>query len=391
VIPLHGRVAIRVAYISSAPFISGAERSLQTMLRYLPREQVEPVVIGPEQSRLAPWCRSHGIPFHPCPLAVRDKWHPVRWWSSMRSMREILKRERVDLVHSNQLWSYPTLGAAAADLGLPRVCHMRDEASPEAVRWCCTKGIEAVICISRHIERAVSPAWSEDDRRPLVHTLLNPVVLPEWPGMPEDSGACRGARHRFGVPEGAVVLGFIGQIVPVKGLSILLEVLAGLACGRGWHLLVAGRDPRPGAPYELECRRRVTELGLDRSVTFLGFLEDTEPFYRAIDLVIVPSMEEPLGRVPLEAASYGRPSLAHAVGGLPETILDGETGWLVPPGNLDALGQALAAFIEYPSREAGQAARRWVEQIADPARYVERIVDIYRTVREQPARIVADA
>jgi glycosyltransferase involved in cell wall biosynthesis len=112
-------------------------------------------------------------------------------------------------------------------------------------------------------------------------------------------------------------------------------------------------------------------------VTFLGFLEDTSAFYRAIDVAVVPSTEEPLGRIPLEAAAHGKPSIANAVGGLPEIIQDRQTGWLVPPGDGARLRQALADFVERPAPEIGTAARAWVETISDPQRYVERLADIY--------------
>jgi glycosyltransferase involved in cell wall biosynthesis len=369
---------MRVAYVSRAPFISGAERSLQTMLRYLPRAGVEPVVVGPGRSELSPWCEAHGIPFLACPLAVRDKWHPLRWWSSVRAMNGLLRRHRIDLVHSNQLWTYPAAGAAALDLGLARVCHIRDEVSPAALRWYCSQGVDAVVCISRHIEGQVSSGWRPDRPRPVSRTLLNPVTLPELLDPASEAAARRAARRRFEVPDEAVVLGFIGQIRPVKGLLELIEALAGLAGDPRWRLLVAGHDPHPGASHEQECRRRAAAAGLGHRVNFLGFLGDVGPFYRAIDLAVVPSLEEPLGRVPLEAAAHARPSLASAVGGLPETIEAGETGWLVPPGDVEALRAALAAFLGCPSREAGRAARRRAEALADPDKYCDNILNLYK-------------
>src|SRR5437870_2843014 len=114
---------MRVAYIVLSPFISGAERSLQTMLCFLPDVGVEPVVFCHPDSKIIPWCQSNRISFDTCTFAHRDKWHPIRWWSSLRKMRSLLQRHKIDLVHSNQLWSYPTAGAAAHTLGLPRICH----------------------------------------------------------------------------------------------------------------------------------------------------------------------------------------------------------------------------------------------------------------------------
>jgi L-malate glycosyltransferase len=410
---------IRVAYTTLAPFVSGAERSLQVALRHLPAAGVEPIVVGPRGAKLAPWCEQNGIPFHPCPLALRDKWHPLRWWDSVRRLRRLLREQRIDVVHANQIWCYPASGAAGRALGLPRVCHLRDDADPRTLHWFCSPGVDAVICISRHIRRQAEAAWPAGSHGPNITTLVNPVDIPgvgpdlsETPmeGIPVVRAPDRAAdgasftpipepvelpylshkahkrirstavaRQSFGVLGPTTVFGFIGQIREVKGLLGLLETLAALPKESRWHLLVAGRDPRPGAPYEALCRARAAKPDLAGRITFLGFLDSrsTEEFYRAIDLAIVPSLEEPLGRIPLEAGAFAKPSIAFDVGGLPDTIVDGRSGWLVPAQDWSALGVALRRFLEQPDPQVGMAARAWVAQVADPAAYARRLADLY--------------
>jgi glycosyltransferase involved in cell wall biosynthesis len=209
--------------------------------------------------------------------------------------------------------------------------------------------------------------------------------LPELPGSSAERAALRAqARHALGADSGAVIFGFIGQVVPVKGLHVLLDALSGLAGRRDWQLLVAGRDPSPGAPHEALCLERARHLGIAERVRFLGFLNDADAFYHAVDLAVVPSLAEPLGRVPLEAAAFARPSLAFAVGGLPDTIRHGETGWLIPP-EAAALREALLAFLDDPHPRTGEAARAWVEQVADPHRYAARLAGLYRRLLACPA------
>ena len=363
---------MRVAYVCRGVFISGAERSLQTILRNAPGAGIEPVVIGLPDDRMAPWCQEHGVPFAGCRQVLRDKWWPFTWWNSVGTMRSLLRSLKVDLVHTNQIWSYPIVGAAAGKLGLPRVCHMRDEMPADGVRWWCSAGVELVLCISQHIEHMVKPAFL-NRAASRVQTLLNPVTIPPLP-TEEQRQLSRAA---LGLPETAVIFGFIGQIIPVKGLSLLLDSLAEMASDPRWHLAIAGQDPNPGDPHESHCRQRIRELGLEGRVTFLGFLEDTAPFYHAIDAVVVPSLKEPLGRVPLEAAAYAKPAIAFAAGGLPETVRHGKTGWLVPPGERAALRDSLTRFLDHPEKEIGLEARAWVESVADPRRYVSRLAELY--------------
>lgn len=372
---------IRVAFTSLAPFISGAERSLQVTLRHLPSAEVVPILIGPTSSKLAPWCKQNGITFLSCPLPFRDKWHPLRWWHSLRRMRSLLREHRIDLIHSNQMWSYPTVGVAAGNLRLPRVCHLRDEVEPAVLHWCCAARPEAAICISRHITRQAQNAWPEPNR-PSLQTRINPVEIPPRLTLMDDRQGRNKARRDLGIPENSIVFGFIGQIRATKGVLGLLDELAKLPRDRPWLALIAGRDNDPGAIYEKQCRERANRADLMDRVRFLGYLDNSTDFYRAIDLAVVPSLEEPMGRIPLEAAAQARPSVAFAVGGLPDVIEDGTTGWLVPPENWTELRNRLIRFVNDFSieerTEIGQAARNRVEQIADPVRYAQWLADLYR-------------
>jgi glycosyltransferase involved in cell wall biosynthesis len=387
---------VRVAFTTLAPFISGAERSLQVTLPYLRDVGVEPLVIGPLSGKLVPWLHENKIPFLPCPLPFRDRWHAVHWWRSVGKLKRLLRQHGVDIVHSNQMWCYPAISFAARDLGLPRICHMRDEVSPAALHWFCMAGVEAAICISRHIERQVADGWSTALPRPWLQTIMNPVRLPlDWnaetapvicdpvdlpsmPGRENELSTRTAARRKLGLSQESLVFGFIGQVVPVKGLLPLLDSLKMLEADSRWHLLVAGTDHNQGAPHEQVCRQRVAELELSGRVTFAGYLDNVDPFYRAIDLALVPSLEEPLGRIPLEAASYGKPSLASAVGGLPDTIVEEETGWLVQRPDVQPWTTALQSALDSPLFEMGQTARTWVERVAHPRAYADKLQQVYQ-------------
>jgi len=350
---------------------------LQILIRHLPEVDVEPLVVCPPDSSIIPWCVENRIPFVSCMLAQRDRRHPFRWWSSVRQIRKKLHANKVNLVHSNQLWSYPAAGRAGQDLGLPRICHIRDEISPEAIAWYGRSGFDAVICISRHVEKSTSGSWPSDQMRPPIYTLLNPVELPN---IDESTGlAARRslAKTQLGVGDGKLVFGFIGQIIPIKGLQILLDALAPLKGISDWELIIAGRDPRPGAPHESVCRQKIIDLGLSERVRFIGYLNDVTTFYSAIDLLVVPSLEEPLGRVPLEAGAFGKASIAFAAGGLPETIEDGKTGILLEIGNEHALSQALIGFLNHPDAMMGAQARKKVEREFNPHFYVKELKKFY--------------
>lgn len=142
----------------------------------------------------------------------------------------------------------------------------------------------------------------------------------------------------------------LGRINRIKGQEILLQAVAALPPELRRRIAVrvvgsAFEDPE----REQALHRMTASLGLAGVVAIEPFVPDTAPLYRWADIVVVPSrLPESLGRVAIEAMSFGRPPLASAIGGLAEVVVDGATGWLVPPGRADALTVALARIIERP-------------------------------------------
>jgi len=127
---------------------------------------------------LVPWSQEHAIPLATTDLRHREVCRPLRWWNSVRRLRSILKEHQIDVVHCNQIYSYPTAGAAGRDLDVVRICHMRNELTPNDVRWWCADGADGIVCISHHIEKQVAATWPAKHTRPEIRTILNPVLLP---------------------------------------------------------------------------------------------------------------------------------------------------------------------------------------------------------------------
>lgn len=139
------------------------------------------------------------------------------------------------------------------------------------------------------------------------------------------------ARKRLGLTAGAFVLGCFARLVPVKGVGVLLEAVRG---EEGAVLLVAGDGPLRG---ELEEKAR--RLGVD--ARFLGLRRDVPWLMAACDVVVVPSLNEGMGRAAVEAALMGLPVVASRVSGLAEVVEHERTGLLVAPGDARALAEAI--------------------------------------------------
>jgi glycosyltransferase involved in cell wall biosynthesis len=132
------------------------------------------------------------------------------------------------------------------------------------------------------------------------------------------------------------------------------------------RFLIAGecRDPQkfPGSYSERDLERLA---GGDARIRYVGYVKEVENVYHTADIVVVPSRwQEPLGLINLEAGACRRPVVATRVGGIPEVVEDGVNGYLVEPGDVDALAARVATLIADPALRArmGEAGRARVER-----------------------------
>ena len=176
----------------------------------------------------------------------------------------------------------------------------------------------------------------------------------------------------------------IGRLIPIKGHAILLE-----AFERARREAPQLRLELAGAgPLEKELRAAAGE-----GVTLLGHVTPVVKLIERALAVVVPSLGEGFGMVALEAMERGRAVVASAVGGLPELVVEGETGLLAPPGNVDALAAALVRIARSPehARAMGAAGRERAVEHFSAERCADRIDSLYREALETRKRSSAAA
>ena len=171
----------------------------------------------------------------------------------------------------------------------------------------------------------------------------------------------QGLRSRLGLPEQAVVIGFVGRIVRDKGMIELAEAWRRLREDYSQaHLLLVGdyeeQDPVPDEVRNL--------LNNDPRVHITGWLTDTAPYYAVMHLLVLPSYREGFPNTPLEAAAMELPVVATDIPGTRDAVVDGETGTLVPPYDAEALARAIRRYLNDPDlrRAHGKAGRQRVLQ-----------------------------
>ncbi|MBI1173627.1 glycosyltransferase [bacterium] len=170
---------------------------------------------------------------------------------------------------------------------------------------------------------------------------------------------------------------FVGRLAPVKGVPLLLEAFATLRARHPEARLTVAGDGE--ARSRLEARAKA--LGLEGAVHFAGYLD--EPAVARLldeaDMLVLPSFAEGLPVVLMEALASRIPVIATQVAGVPELVQDGISGFIVPPGDVEALTERLDRLLSDPAlcRAMGEAGRAKVEAEFDVAREVERLARLF--------------
>jgi glycosyltransferase involved in cell wall biosynthesis len=187
------------------------------------------------------------------------------------------------------------------------------------------------------------------------------------------SGTRERVRAAIGLDAGVKVAGVIARLTEQKGHRVLFEALASPELVNV-RLLVVG-----DGPLRDELRATAERLGIGSRVIFLGARRDLGDLLAALDVFVMPSFWEGLPLSLILAMGAGLPVVATAVAGIPEVVTDGETGWLVPPGDASALAATLVAVLgdRERAKSVGAAARRYVRPRFGVDEYVAAVAALY--------------
>jgi glycosyltransferase involved in cell wall biosynthesis len=370
---------INVAYIALAPFISGSERSLQVTIAQISKMGIGILLICPKASPLLAWAKQNNIRFESCELKSlsADRHFLPSLYAQLR-LCYLFYKYKINIAHSNQIWSYPAMYWPAKLAGCSLVCHLRDPVE-ESINWWMKRRPHAVVCVSQYLKAQFQQHYKNVNNIKTVNAFINPVFIP--PKLSHSQRNC--LRHNactvFGVSPDKIVFGFIGQISPVKGVIEMLGILSQIPHSN-WQLLIAGNDPSHEQNYMDKCIQLAQSLGIEEHVRFIGYQQEVSNFYHATDCILMFSKREPLGRVPLEAGAYYTPSIVSNVDGLPETINDHKSGFLVSMNEQGNISSLLASITLKQCQTMGEEARRFVELNAETRKYTQNMLDIYQTL-----------
>jgi glycosyltransferase involved in cell wall biosynthesis len=342
---------LRILYVHNSADIYGASRSLTRLVSGLDRRSFEPCIVlparGPLESLLA---KLNARVFFDRTLAIADRYTNrvkllcYRFPMSVWRLYRLIRNEGIRLVHTNTAVMFSP-GLAAKLAGVPHVWHVRESFDEFGRLWTIYSAYmramsDKILCVSN----AVADQFVDRNKVAVLHNGVSPDEFAV------DQGSLRNEfRRRFSIDQTEFVVACIGRIKwKRKGQEYLIKAAAMLRdAARPVKVVVVGQ-PWPGNEDHLDrLNALVAELALQDRVVFTGELPDSRPAYAAADVLVLPSAQpEPFAGVVLEAMAMGKPVIATAIGGSLDQVVDGRTGFLIPPADPAALAEKIRVLMQ---------------------------------------------
>lgn len=319
---------------------------------------------------LADTAAARGVPTHPVVLPPHSY---IREWSRLR---RLFSRLRPHIVHTHGYHADIIGGMAAWSVGVPTVSTLHGFTGGgsknrmyEALQRFCIRRGAATIAVSAPMAADLGPLYPPGRLRLIRNALCSGAPILER----------QAARAAFGLPEGGLVVGWIGRLSPEKGPDILVESVP-LSRREDFTVSIVGTGRQAEG---LQARSRT--LGLQDRIRFHGMVPDAGAMIRAFDLLVISSRTEGTPMVLLEAMAAGVPVVTTTVGGIPDVVGE-EDAFLAPPQDPRSLAEALDRALEMgdAERRASRAKKR-LERDFGAAQWIQTHVDLYRSLVRTPS------
>lgn len=271
----------------------------------------------------------------PLEIKLLELSRPVSAVGTIYEYTRLVKHVAPDVIHVNSLDTARLFSVPAWLHGVPLVCHVRFYATPEYVKWV-FRGLprpQTFVFNSHALREEMEQLFSVNARHSKLEVAYNAVDTKRFFLRPRNS--C-----------GPMRVSIVANLLPVKDHETFLRMARELhdRLGSEIEFLVIGGDIG-GAGRLPTLRRFASELGIGSKVLFLGPRRDVDRLLAKVDVLVCSSTVEPFGRCLIEAMAVGRPVVATRVGGIPEVVTDGVTGFLVEPGDYVAMARAVERLL----------------------------------------------
>jgi len=363
-----------ILYLHETSKFAGAEESLLNLAKFLDKGRFTPSFILPEEGLLKDKLEAIGVKVFVVPMPKIRR--VVGVIPAARRILSIARENNISLLHTNSIRTHFYGLHVARKLKLPIIWHQRNLLTRELFDpdRLFSSLPDVIICNSCAVARRFLKKGTLPDK---VRVVYNGVDTERFsPAISPDK-----FRREFGIGENELIVGIASRFDKRKGHEDFFKAAKEIIrVEKNVRFLVVG-----GAVFdnheerEQYLRDRAKSLDFKDRVIFSGFRQDMPEVYAAIDIFVLPSLQEACARVLLEAMASGKPVIATSLGGNPEIVVDEVTGILVPAKDAWALAQAMLRLIREPdtARQMGEAGRKRSQECFTIAENLVKIEFIY--------------
>ncbi|MCD8562928.1 MAG: glycosyltransferase family 4 protein [Alphaproteobacteria bacterium] len=302
-------------------------------------------------------------------MPVKSK-NPLVILKNARKLMQVIRNNRINIVHARSrapAWSAylacKKLRAQGYPVHFMTTCHAPYKTTGKFKRWynsVMARG-ERVIAISGYVADYLKnnyPIFPD-----VIRVIYRGIALDRFHPTAVTPHRLIQLAQEWRIPDGTNIIMLPARLTRWKGHSVLIEAMEKLNRPDLFCVIIGSDQGRKA--YRTELEELIASKGLGGQIRIVDHCSDMPAAYMLATVVVCPSIEpEGFGRVPVEAQAMGRPIVAAAHGGAVETIRDGETGWLVPPGDAQALAQAIEGALNLNATQRAVLATKAMAHIA---------------------------
>ena len=379
---------MNLVHLTASTFFGGPERQMLGLALAMPDSVRTTFATFPEGGRGGAFLaevRAHGFATSP----LKNDFPKV--FATAREVEELLRATACDVLVCHGYKAHVLGRLAARRAGVPAVAVSRgwtgETRKVKLYEWIDRRHLglmDHVVCVSDGQAEKVRRWCRVPAGR--MSVIRNSARL----GAFESADPAARARLRAFLPSDTAITQIVlgaGRFSPEKGFGVLVEAAAAICRDNASAGVVLFGE----GPLRADLERRVAELGLTGRVVIPGFRTDLDSLIGGADVVVLPSYTEGLPNVALEASAAGVPVVATAVGGTPEAIADGTSGFLVPPGQPAALATAVGTLLRDPTLRArfGDAGRARMRDLFTFQAQAAAYLRLLHTLRPAPVEVAA--
>ena len=345
-----------ILYLCSGPLIGGAEFSLLGLLEHLDKKLFRPIVMIPfrqlgksrglENNRESPGLidkvKELSIDTVCFDCSKLNPVNPFPYIFTVFKLISIIRKYKIDLIHSNELISNQYGFAAAKMLKVPIITHARLIPTAKAIKKLFVVFADRYITISRAVYNQLIKNGIRKNKIDIIYNGIDSNKFHHNEDKRNDFW------NKWNISENTILIGVIGRICKEKGQDIAIKAFQQVIKKHNNVRLILAGDTSVDSSWDYlnNLKRQISDMGLQENVIFTGFLNNPIDFYMGIDILIVPSLNEPFGRILIEAMATGRAVIATNSGGPKEIIINRRNGLLFQRNDVRELSDLICELID---------------------------------------------